>query len=275
MKMTKTLAILALAAAIGSGYAYAQGGPPPGDDQQGGPPPAGPGGPGGQMRFGGGQRMMGGPMLLMNPAVQKELKLTDDQIAKVRDLMPRRPRGGEQGGPEGQNAPRQRPNPQEMDKKIQDILDAGQYRRLSEIRLQMQGPFALMRPEIAEKLGLSDDQKGALRDLFQQERQNPPPNPGSEPSDFHKTMQERRAKLEKGALAILTDSQRDKWHEMTGTPFKMPMGPGFGGRGRFGGPGGPGGGPGGDGPPPPPGSGDGGPGGGTPPPPPPGDGGGQ
>ena len=51
------------------------------------------------------------------------------------------------------------------------------------------------------------------------------------------------------SLAVLTGEQRQRWHDMTGKPFKgtldsfHPFGPGFGGRGGFGGfgPGGPGG----------------------------------
>ena len=209
-------------------------------------------------------------MLLMAPEVQKELKLTDDQIQKLRELMPRPPMRGENGDQQGQQTPPPRMNPQEMDKKVQDILTADQYTRLKQIRLQMQGPMAFMRPEIAQKLGLTDDQKDQIRAVFDKERPSgPPPNPG-DGADFRKTMAERRARIEKGVMAILTDDQKKTWQSMVGEPFKMPMmGPGFGGPRGFG-PGGPGG-PGGDRQ-----GGPGGPGqGGNPPPPPPDDGGGN
>ena len=69
------------------------------------------GGPGGQFGQGpGGMRRMGPPMgpgLLMHPDVQKELKLTNDQVDEIRELLPRGPMngGGRQGGPGGQGGP--------------------------------------------------------------------------------------------------------------------------------------------------------------------------
>src|SRR5436305_11751859 len=104
MKANKVYGVLGTLAAMAvCTTAFAQGGPPP-DDGQGEPPPdmrqdqgGGPGGPGGQ-----GMRRMGPPMepLFMRPDVQKELKLTDDQIEKLRDLMPRPPMGGPGGPPD-------------------------------------------------------------------------------------------------------------------------------------------------------------------------------
>lgn len=69
-----------------------------GGGQQGGPPQGGPGGQGGMqggMRGGAPQ----GPMILRDPKVQKELKLSEDQIGKIQAaLQEMRP----QGGPGGQ-----------------------------------------------------------------------------------------------------------------------------------------------------------------------------
>ena len=293
MYMIKSLTVLALVAAIGTAVC-AQDGPPPGGIDQNGPPSAGPQGPSGRMQ-GPPRRGIGGPMLLMLPAVQKDLKLSDDQIQKIKALMPPSPgQGGGQnggppdggpanggppnggppnGGPPGggfQNGPRGRGNGAEMDKKLQEILTADQYSRLKQIRLQVEGPRAMLRPEIAQKLGLTQDQRDQIQNVFQQDRPTPPPNDGGGqnggPGNFRQAMEERRTKIDKAVMAILTDSQKSTWHELTGAPIKLPpMGPGGpGGRGGFGG--GPG------GPPPPQGS-DNGQGG--PPPPPPGGGGAQ
>src|SRR5437016_4132137 len=98
MKGFKVFGLIAtLAATAVCTSAFAQDGPPP-QGGQGGPPdmrqgPQGmPGGPG--------QRMGRGPEpLLMRPDVQKELKLTDEQIRKLRPLF--RPMGGPMRGPGG------------------------------------------------------------------------------------------------------------------------------------------------------------------------------
>src|SRR5262249_10958548 len=94
------IGVMALFAVCAS--AFAQDGPPPDNDRNGPPPMQG---PGGQM-----MRRMGGPQmvpLFMRPDVQKELKLTDEQIEKLRQLMPPPPMGepdsmqggfGRQGG---------------------------------------------------------------------------------------------------------------------------------------------------------------------------------
>jgi hypothetical protein len=128
--------------------------------QEGGPPPPGQE-PGMRGRFGRGPGggFDRGPRLLMSPEVQKELKLSADQIEKLRALRPPPPppreRMGEGGPPMG---PR--------DEKLKTILTPHQYRRLEQIRLQMEGPRALLRPDIAEKLALTHDERSEIEDLM-------------------------------------------------------------------------------------------------------------
>jgi hypothetical protein len=141
----------------------------------------------------------------------------------------------------------------EMEAKIQKILTESQYKRYQELSLQLQGAGAISRPEIAQKLGLTEDQIKQVRDIQTNDR---PPRPeggqNDGPPDF-KQMQEQmkkhRQEIEAKILAVLTASQKSEWQAMLGKPFKFdempPMGPG--GPGGFGGPGGPGGGQGGPG----------------------------
>jgi len=179
----------------------------PGRGGQGGGQFGAPGAPGGQ--FGGMRR---GGMILNRADVQKELQMTEDQIAKVRALMPAPPQGGPQGGggfggqrgqagqggqggagggqrggqqgqggvgggqrgqgggPGGPGAPGgpggPGPNPAEMDAKVKEILNPNQYNRYKELELQFMGVSALLRDDVAKKVGLSEKQVSDIQAIL-------------------------------------------------------------------------------------------------------------
>ncbi len=171
---------------------------------------AGPRGDGGGGEFGqrgpAGPRMfaLGGPELLRNPKVQQDLALTDEQKKKIDELLPRPPRfprGGGQAGPppEGGPAgpppdnrgfgggptgtppqggpgfgPRLRMDREQIESKIKEILTDKQFRRYHEIELQASAPMCMLRPEVAEKLGLNNDQRESLQDVIREGMPFPP-----------------------------------------------------------------------------------------------------
>ncbi|RMG27085.1 MAG: hypothetical protein D6724_00465 [Armatimonadetes bacterium] len=203
-------------------------------------------GGGGQGGFGGGQgfggrqggMMMGrmaGPMILMNPQVQAELKLTEDQVAKLREAL--RPAGGP-GGPGGAGGrggfgggadPQAREQMRlEQEKKIKEILSAEQYKRYQEISLQLEGPAALARKEIADKVGLSDsqrekiqaileEQRATMRDMFQG-------GAGGDRQAMMEEMQKLRKATDEKILGVLTAEQKKTWEGMLGKPFQLQRG---------------------------------------------------
>jgi hypothetical protein len=154
-------------------------------------PPGGGFGPGGkvgvQVKVGGPAIGMGsGPvpliMLVTQPSVQKELKLTDAQkqkIAKIeeqlnkekaeqaRGLMPlKRDQGG---GPQFLNPETARAGMEEVKQAMQALhseadaaviqeLQRKQRIRLEQIKLQADGPLGFERPDVIERLGLEDTQ---------------------------------------------------------------------------------------------------------------------
>jgi hypothetical protein len=275
--LVATLAAMAVCAS-----ALAQDGPPQGG--QGGPPDMQ-----GQGMRGPGRRMGPPPEpLVLRPDVQKELKLSDDQIKKLRSIM-RPPMGGGPGGPDGgpgggagqgrgqgrrgpggqggQGGPPQSddqggpPNggqggppqddmggpprggqdggpdqmgprgegpggggPQAMDGKLKDVLNEGQMKRLKQLQLQRMGAEALSRPEIADKVGLSDDELDKVRSIVDDARQDMPrPEQGHQP-DREKMMKAHQAmvaKVNDKVFAILSSKEFSKWKELTGKPFKF------------------------------------------------------
>ena len=196
-----------------------------------------------QFGGGGGMRGMnngGGLQMLRVPEVQKELKLTPDQIGMI-DAKQQEVRDAIQAlypGGFGQMTPEERQQrmakTQELqDKAVADIL-MGRFRQLE---LQQQGPIAIARKSVADELKLTADQQKQVADL--QTQANADQRAAMQGVDFQNMSDEDRQKLmtkrqdiQKAAgdkmLALLTDTQKTQWKAMQGTPFTFPapMAPG-------------------------------------------------
>ncbi len=212
-------------------------------------PRPGRGGPGGPRGFG------SSPLMLVRMAeVRQELKTTDEQneqldqlMADVQSQMQAQFAGFNQQ--EFQNLPQeeQQKRREEFRKKMEEvnksaeaklgtILKAEQNQRLKELRLQREGIEAFARPEVAQELGLTQEQQGKIRQVMQESR----PQPGAlgnlqslSEEDRRKLFEEMRAKREKAQqdiLAVLSDEQKAQWAKMKGAEFKFPafQGGGFG-----------------------------------------------
>lgn len=268
MKGFKVYGLIATLAAMAvCASALAQDGPPQSgqpDTQQG---------PGSGHGMRGPGRRMGPPPepLVLRPDVQKELKLSDEQIKKLRAIMRPRMGGGPGGGPGqgtgqgrgghggpaqvdqsgppngGQGDPPQGGQPRgggdggpdqigpggggpggggpgAMDAKLKEVLNEGQMKRLKELQLQRMGAGALSRPEIADKVGLSEDEVSKVRDIVDEARQGTQrPEPGQQP-DREKMMKAHEAmvaRVNDEVLAILSSKERSQWDRLCGKPFKF------------------------------------------------------
>jgi hypothetical protein len=221
--------------------------------------------PGGGFGGGFGGGMMGGGAsitgLLTMPAVQTELKVTDDQKSKIQDLSSTmRDKMGEVfnaggGPPDFQNMSQEERQKAmgEMRKKIQGvnkeldaqavkILTADQLDRAKQLQLQREGATALTRDEVAKKVGLKDDQIAKIKKLQESLiSQRPQFDPNGDIQAQFQKMRENVTKSQKDMLAVLTDEQTAKWKELCGKPFTFPQRRGFGRGGPGGGPSGGGG----------------------------------
>jgi Spy/CpxP family protein refolding chaperone len=179
--------------------------------------------------------------LLNLEAVQKELKLTEEQVGKVREATKNlRAEMREQRA-----ALREITSPQErrakatalsaeLDRKarqaLRDVLSREQWMRLFQIRIQVGGTLAaLTNPRIAARLKLTDEQnqkvaeiqktvqektsaiRRGLRNLSQQER-----------TERLAEARKLGQKAEQDALAVLTADQKEAFNKMKGEPFKLP-----------------------------------------------------
>jgi len=208
--------------------------------------------PGGGRGFGGG---MGGPggglMLLTNKSVQQELKVDDAQGEKLNSfaqgLMEKQREQFQklQDMPQEERRAKMQELGQAMSmevrKGLNDLLKPEQVKRYEQIQLQQIGVLgAPAMPRVQEALNLTDDQKSKLQTIQAEQREAMGElfqggGGGGDRAAAMQKMTELRKKGNDKAMALLTDSQKASWKELTGEPFEIKMEPGQG-------PGGPGGG---------------------------------
>jgi len=164
-------------------------------------------------------------MLLRQESVQKELKLTDDQIKKVQEMGEKNREKFQEifNGDEADRPQKMQALMEENRKAVAALLTPEQSKRLKEISLQQRGATAFADPEVAKALDLSEDQQTkvksineetatAMRDLF---------TPGQPPDDdARKKIADLRKNSGDKLLALLSPEQKTKWTTLQGEPFK-------------------------------------------------------
>jgi hypothetical protein len=221
-----------------------------------------PGGPGFGAPFGMGADKL---MLLSQPSVRQELKLSDKQIKQL-DQRREKQRAAfdELRDLESEDAAKKiAKQAKSNDAAIGKILNAEQFKRLTEISLQQRGGHALTDPEVARSLTLTGAQKNKLQDILNQSQEEMqklfaqfggparqggrgpggqggrgPGGPGGPRGAGPGTPEERAAfeenfkkldALRKSAdekmLVVLNEKQQTKWQSMQGEPFNGEIGP--------------------------------------------------
>jgi len=175
--------------------------------------------------------------LLSLEQVQKELKLTDDQLAKVKEIGEKlRTEMREQyaGLRDIQDVQERRTKMTELgdqfDEKargqLREILSREQMMRLFQIRTQARGAvWALNNTRVAERLKLTDEQKKKAAEL-QKATQDKMFEAFSQMGDL--SQEERREKFtkmrneaEEKALGLLTAEQKEAFEKMKGAKLEL------------------------------------------------------
>ena len=226
-----------------------------------------------------GPGMMGGGIagLLRSEQVQGELKLKDEQKSKLSEMaeeqraqMRERFGGQDRGNREEMSEAERQAQREKMMKEFQErakkteeqirgILDAEQFKRLKQIEMQQQGVNALTRPDIAQALGLTEEQQLKMKEVFesaQKQRQEMSEEQRSLFQGFRDATDEQRATMrekmeqfrtkgeaiqketQQKAMGLLTADQKEKLKGLMGTPFKLEQRGGMFGRPGGGRPGG-------------------------------------
>ncbi|HXG09699.1 MAG TPA: hypothetical protein VNK04_07910 [Gemmataceae bacterium] len=180
-----------------------------------------------------GRGFFGGPaMLVMNEDVQKELKMTEDQIGKAKEVLSQLRDKQRDTFAQLRNLGEQerRQKMQELSRAIASdtytalntVLKPEQVKRLKQIELQQRGYEAFTEPEVRKALNLTESQvkeidaivKGAdaERDkLFQ----------GGFQQGTREKLQTLRKETMTKITGLLKEDQKKAWKELTGEPFEV------------------------------------------------------
>jgi hypothetical protein len=168
--------------------------------------------------------------LLSQPAVRDDLRLTEEQRTKVKELSARLDKQRMESFRDfGRLAPEERRQrfldlARANDAEVRQILGQEQRGRLRQIALQLQGTGAFREPGIAAALKLTAEQRERIRTIdeetFFSMLERPRPGPGR--GDPWKAHEEKLRAAGERILAVLTEQQRKRWRELTGAPFKGP-----------------------------------------------------
>src|SRR5688572_25073822 len=148
-------------------------------------------------------------MLLGQESVQKELKLTDEQMKKAEEVRTKSREKMQEifGGDEGDRQKKMQELNEENRKAIAAFLSPEQSTRLKQISYQQRGAGALADPEVAKALAMTEEQQAkiktineettaAMRQLF---------TPGEAPDDeARKKMDDLRKSSGEKLLAVLS-----------------------------------------------------------------------
>jgi Spy/CpxP family protein refolding chaperone len=202
-------------------------------------------GPGGSRRgMGRGMGMSRGGLLglLMMEQVQKDLKLSEDQVAKVNTISEElRGEMRQEYGTlrEIQEPEKRRAKMAELSAKfdrdsrtkLADVLNKEQMSRLDQIQMQVRpAAESLTEKEVADKLKLTDEQKQKLEQINKdmQAKQSELFRSMREASREQRTeasqkMRKIRSDTDKQALDVLTAQQKEEFEKMKGKKIELQM----------------------------------------------------
>lgn len=161
-----------------------------------------------------------------NPDVQKELKLSEEQIGKLKDALNRvmeKHRDDfaklQQMSLDEQQKKMMAIN-EEYNKAVVGVLDAKQWKRYKQIQWQSDPIGCLQDPDLQKDLKLSDEQKKKIDGVFNDANkkiQDMMKGGERSPEKF----QAVRKDVEKKANEVLTEEQQKNLKELKGPPFQV------------------------------------------------------
>jgi hypothetical protein len=163
-------------------------------------------------------------MAIIREDVQAELKLTDDQLAKVKEKVGDIVRDGPNGAKFMTVSPDM--DLDGLDADIEKILNDKQRKRLRECWLQVLGIRAVLHEGIAQEVGIKPEQQKTIEQINEDQREqmrehaqfHQGEGPDPEKVQKMKSIQEEfKTKLEK----VLTKEQKEKLATLKGPKFAM------------------------------------------------------
>ncbi len=164
--------------------------------------------------------------LVISPEVQKELGLADDEAAALVQSLDAIEREENKIRGETFRLRWEASSPDDRRRQSRQIVDTvkssltvSQWNRLQEVILQQRGMSVLAHPDVADKLGLSREQRGRVRETtYQQQREAAGQRTLlPKPEETRTSSQTEQAEL----LDILTPEQKEQWEAMQGAKVDL------------------------------------------------------
>lgn len=203
--------------------------------------------PGGRQRGPGVPGMMGRPgggvslFLLFSPQVREELNLSEKQVAQIQQIMEeargqrpeRRPGGQDLSEEERRKLAEER---QERTRKLLDrirneVLEEPQAKRLGQIMLWVEGPWALMNENLIAALQITSEQRQQIQNALEQFGEGMRGLRDLDPEKRGPRMAELRKVVQGKIMQILTDEQKGRLKQEMGERFELQGPQGMFGRG--------------------------------------------
>ena len=169
-----------------------------------------------------------GPILSI-PDVQKELKLNEEQIGKLKDVLGKvQDRYKDDAAKFAQLPPEVQLKKmtafnQDNDKAVSGVLDDKQWKRFKQIRWQFNGPAALQDPDLQKELKMNDEQKKKIDGIIGDGNKRMQ-EISRNPYDSRQKMQEKYMAIikdvEKKANDVLNEDQQKSFKELKGPSFQ-------------------------------------------------------
>lgn len=174
-----------------------------------------------------------GQSLILNESVQKELKMTADQVDKVKAALEKVAANHKDDFAKLKDLPKEdafkegrkvfQAVNEEGKKVVAKILDEKQMKRFRQIELQNAGPRAFSLPEVQKDLKLTDDQKTKIREIGEDAAQKRRDlfQGGNFNEETRTKMTEINKQTMEKTLGVLTDEQKASWKKMIGKSFRI------------------------------------------------------
>jgi hypothetical protein len=189
---------------------------------------------------GGGRGGFGGyGALISNEAVQKELKLDSEQVEKATAAVreAREKHADDFAKLQDLDQQERREKAMAINKAVNDetikaldgILKPDQIKRLKQIELQNRqgGIGAFNDPDVQKALKLTSEQKEKIKtiaaDAMEEQSALRQQGRGGDRAEMAKKAAALRKHTMEKVMAVLDDSQKETWKEMTGAPFEVQM----------------------------------------------------
>ncbi len=177
-----------------------------------------------------GPAMRGGIGMLSNPAVQRELGITPEQMNTLAQADREIRQQAMLAMQSADNTPESRMRirdaiAEEMDAAMMRVLSQPQLLRLRQIEIQAQGIMAILAPDVQRELGMSEEQVRRAGEVWRRHMQlmtaafeKARSGEAAMPLQDRKAMQK---KLETDLAAILTPAQTERFKQLGGKPFQF------------------------------------------------------